>query len=280
MSSRDACLQPASWRLQPALAQTAAIQQTTIIRRMAPEIVAHRGDAEHFPENSLPALEAAWRRGLRYAELDVQVSADGVPFVIHDATLDRTTRASGDLRFMNADQLDGVDAGEPARFGRRHVGTELPRLATVAALMRGLPEARAFVEMKRASLAQHGKAACMESVLDAIAPVADRCVVISFDVEACRLARAAGLAIGWVLDHDPQDRRGDLAELRPEFVFCDHRRLFADAALPPGGWTWVSYEVAEAGLALALAGRGVAMVESMAPFRLAADLAARARVRA
>ena len=65
-----------------------------------PEIVAHRGDAEHFPENSLPALEAAWRLGLRFAEFDVQLSADGVPYVIHDASLDRTTGSSGDLRLM------------------------------------------------------------------------------------------------------------------------------------------------------------------------------------
>lgn len=247
---------------------------------MLPAIVAHRGDAEHFPENSLPALDAAWRRGLRFAEFDVQVSADGVPFVIHDATLDRTTRAAGDMRFITADQLDGVDAGEPARFGRQHVGTELPRLAAVAGLMGKLPAAQAFVEVKRASLAQHGHEACMESILAAIAPVADRCVVISFDREACRLARRAGLAIGWVLDGDPEELRAELAALKPEFAFCDQRRLPAGAGIPTGNWNWVVYEVVDAGQALELARRGIAMVESMAPFRLAADLAARARVRA
>ena len=243
---------------------------------MLPAIVAHRGDAEHFPENTLPALEAAWRRGITHVEFDVQVSADGVPFVIHDTALERTTRSAGDVRLMMSGQLDGIDAGEPARFGRTHAGTSLPRLAAVAELMAGLPEARAFVEVKRASLVHHGRAHCIERVLAALAPVLDRCAVISFDADAVRLARTSGrVPIGWVLEGDPLQLRPVLEVMNPEYVFCDHRRLPAGRAPPAGAWTWVSYEVADAGLALDLAGRGVAMVESMAPVRLAAELAAR-----
>ena len=243
---------------------------------MLPAIVAHRGDAEHFPENTLPALESAWRHGIAHVEFDVQLSADLVPFVIHDAALERTTRSSGDVRLMMSGQLDGIDAGEPARFGRAHAGTPLPRLSAVAELMAGLPEARAFVEVKRASLVHHGRAHCMERVLAAIAPVLGRCAVISFDADAVRLARATGhLPIGWVLDADPAQLRPVLELMNPEYVFCDHRRLPAGRAPPSGAWSWVAYEVTEAGLALELAGRGVAMVESMAPRRLAAELAAR-----
>jgi glycerophosphoryl diester phosphodiesterase len=243
---------------------------------MLPAIVAHRGDAEHFPENTLPALEAAWRRGIAHVEFDVQVSADGVPFVIHDASLERTTRCAGDVRLTMSGQLDGVDAGEPARFGCTHAGTALPRLSAVAALMAGMPDAHAFVEVKRASLVHHGRAHCIERVLAAIAPVLDRCVVISFDADAVRLARtAAQVRIGWVLDGDPAQLRSLLDLMNPEFVFCDHRRLPVGRAPPAGGWTWVAYEVTDATLALDLAGRGIAMVESMAPLRLSAELTAR-----
>lgn len=248
----------------------------TIIRRMLPEIVAHRGDAEHFPENSIPALDAAWRRGIVHAEFDVQVSADGVPFVIHDTSLERTTHATGDIRLMKSGQLDGVDAGEPARFGHAHAGTALPRLAAVAALMADHPGARAFVEVKRASLVHHGLAHCMERVLADLAPVRDRCTVISFDADAVRHARAAsGVRIGWVLDADPARLRPVLDLMQPEYVFCNHTRLAAGRPLPPGRWAWVVYEVTEAGQALDLAARGAAMVESMAPLSLAAALAAR-----
>jgi glycerophosphoryl diester phosphodiesterase len=242
---------------------------------MLPAIVAHRGDAEHFPENTLPALEAAWRRGITHAEFDVQVSADGVPFVIHDASLERTTRCAGDVRLTMSGQLDGIDAGEPARFGCGHAGTALPRLSAVAELMARMPDAQAFVEVKRASLVHHGRAHCIERVLAAIAPVLDRCVVISFDADAVRLARNTARArIGWVLDGDPAQLRPLLDLMSPEFVFCDHRRLPAGRTPPAGSWTWVAYEVTDAALALDLAGRGVAMVESMAPVRLSAEISA------
>jgi glycerophosphoryl diester phosphodiesterase len=147
--------------------------------------------------------------------------------------------------------------------------------------MSGQQGARAFVEVKRASLVHHGRAHCMERVLAALAPVRERCVVISFDADACRIARATGgLAIGWVLDGDPVQLKPVLELMRPEYVFCDHRRLPAGRTLPAGGWAWVAYEVTDAALAIELAGRGVAMVESMAPFRLAGELAARESLRA
>lgn len=246
-----------------------------------PEIVAHRGDAEHFPENSLPALEAAWRLGLRFAEFDVQLSADGVPYVIHDANLDRTTGSSGDLRLMTSGQLDGIDVGEPRRFGTRHAGTRLPRLTAVAALIARFPKARAFVELKRASLVHHGRERCLERSLAALAGVLDRCIVISFDVEACRLARKmAGLPIGWVLEGAPGKQLPVLEALQPEFAFCDHRGLPATGPLPPGTWDWAVYEVTDGGLARALRARGVALVESMVPARLLAELSGGTELRA
>lgn len=246
----------------------------TPARPDVPEIVAHRGDAEHFPENTLPGLEAAWRSGLRYAEFDVQLSADRVAYVIHDARLERTTRATGDLRLMNSGQLDGIDAGEPARFGAAHVGTRLPRLEAVAARLRALPEARAFVELKRASLVHHGLQVCIDVVLATLAEVLDRCVLISFDAEACRLARRAGSpTIGWVLDRPPDEARPTIESLEPDCLFCDHRLLASRPPLPRDSVPWVVYEVASAAQARDLHARGAAFVESMAPARLLAGFA-------
>ncbi|MGQ0384556.1 MAG: glycerophosphodiester phosphodiesterase family protein [Gammaproteobacteria bacterium] len=243
-------------------------------RPAIPGIVAHRGDAEHFPENTLPALEAALKLGLSHVEFDVQLSADSVPYVIHDAGLERTTRAVGDIRLMHAGQLDGVDAGEPARFGTHHAGTRLPRLTAVAELLRNYPAARAFVEVKRASLVHHGHPHCIARILAALSAVQDRCVVISFDAEACRVARAAGgIPVGWVLDDAPSARLAVLEDLRPEYAFCDLRLLPGDAPPPKGPWTWAVYEVTDAATALALFARGIALVESMAPARLLRELA-------
>ena len=245
----------------------------TPARTGLPEIVAHRGDAEHFPENSLPALEAAWRHDLRHAEFDVQLSADGVPYVIHDSNLERTTSSTGDLRLMMSGQLDGIDACEPRRFGADHAGTHLPRLTAVAGLMEGIPLARAFVELKRASLVHHGRQQCIDRTIEALAGVLDRCAVISFDAEACRLMRkTAGIPIGWVFTGNPALHLAELEDLQPEFAFCDQRGLPASGPLPPGPWTWAVYEVTDAGHARALHARGVSLVESMAPRRLLAEL--------
>ena len=63
--------------------------------------------------------------------------------------------------------------------------------------------------------------------------------------------------------------------MRPEFVFLRSPAAPAGRALPSGSWAWVVYEVTDARHALELAGRGVAMVESMTPVRLAGELASR-----
>lgn len=243
-----------------------------------PEVVAHRGNAVEFPENSLAAFASALEGGIPWVELDVQLSADGVPFVIHDARLERTTRSRGDLRQLAARELDEVDAGEPLRFGERHRGTRLPRLQEFAVLLARHPAAGAFVELKRASLAHHGIASCLGRVLEALEGVASRCVPISFDAGAIASAReATARPVGWVVERFDTACLDTLASLRPEFVFYDYLKVPpGEASLPPGPWRWAAYEVKDPARALAEARRGATLVESMAPLRLSASLRAAA----
>lgn len=246
-------------------------------RRSAPELVAHRGNAGDFPENTLPAFKSALDAGIPWVELDVQMSADRVPFVIHDASLERTTRASGDLRLLTAPALAAVDAGEPARFGELHLATPLPRLSQFAALLAQYPAAQAFIELKRASLQLHGRALCIDCALEALSPVAARCVIISFDERAVALAREqTGLRTGWVLRDYSREQLATLATLAPDFAFVNHEKLPDDQArLPAGPWRWAVYEVTDGRHALLEHARGAALVESMVPLRLLADLQAR-----
>lgn len=239
-----------------------------------PEIVAHRGNAADFPENTLPALASALEAGIRWVEIDVQLSADGVPFVVHDIRLERTTRCRGDLRQMPAHEVERVDAGEPRRFGGLHDGVRIPRLEEFVALLARHPGARAFIELKRASLAHHGIERCLDRSLDALAPVADRCVPISFDAGAVARVRArTGRPIGWVVDRFDDAGLETLDTLRPDFAFYDYLKLRpGEAVLPRGPWQWAAYEVTDAARALAEHRRGATLVESMAPLRLRASL--------
>jgi glycerophosphoryl diester phosphodiesterase len=261
--------------MDPGRGVTDPLQESSV---PLPELVAHRGNAVDFPENTLPAFASALDAGIPWVELDVQLSADGVPFVVHDVRLERTTRSRGDLRELTARELDEVDAGEPRRFGGVHHGTRLPRLQEFAALLARHPVAGAFVELKRASLAHHGIAACLGRVLEALDGIASRCVPISFDAGAIAAARAAtGRPVGWVVERFDAACLDTLSALQPEFVFYDYLKVRpGEASLPAGPWRWAAYEVKEPARALAEARRGATLVESMAPLRLRAGLRAAA----
>src|SRR4051794_10728457 len=92
-------------------------------------------------ENALSTFKTAKKRGADVVELDVHVSKDGVPFVIHDGTLDRTTDCEGPVADASADKLDTchVDTlGSTDVFKPAPGSTEtLPRLAEVLRWARG-----------------------------------------------------------------------------------------------------------------------------------------------
>jgi glycerophosphoryl diester phosphodiesterase len=229
-------------------------------------LVAHRGNAREYPENTIPAFVSALDLGLRFLELDVHISADGVPMVIHDHDLMRTTGRPGSVFEMRSRELVQIDACEPARFGERFRGTRIPKLTEVLALLQGRPEVTVFVEIKRASLTRFGYDQVVARVVNALKPARAQCVVISFDLAAVhRVRQIGGVPIGWVLSAYDAHTRLKFEALQPEFLFVDHEML------PPGGaklwrgpWRWAVYEVENMALATALAARGADYIETMA----------------
>jgi len=228
-------------------------------------LVAHRGDAREFPENTLPAFTSALNLGVRFLELDVHLSADGIPVVIHDHQLARTTGRRGVVFDLRAEEIAQIDAGEPQRFGDRFQGTRIPLLTDVLALIKGRPEVTVFVEIKRASLTRFGHDQVVSRVVNTLRPAGAQCVVISFDLPAVHRARQlGGLAIGWVLTKYDARSRMKYEALQPEFLFCDHLALPQEGALWRGPWRWAMYEVETLELAMALAARGADYIETMA----------------
>lgn len=114
-----------------------------------PLVFAHRGGSALGPENTLAAFDLGMAAGADGLELDVHLSADGVPVVHHDSTLDRTTDASGPVAARTAAELARVDAGyhfaEAAGFPFRNQGIGIP---TVRDVLRRYPDAPIIVEMK------------------------------------------------------------------------------------------------------------------------------------
>jgi glycerophosphoryl diester phosphodiesterase len=227
-------------------------------------LIAHRGNARDYPENTLPAFTSALDLGLRFLELDVHLSADGVPIVIHDHRLERTTDTPGTVFDLRASELVQIDAGEPQRFGERFRGTRIPLLREVLTLLKGRPEVTLFVEIKRASLAHFGLDQVVTRVLETLKPARSQCVVISFDLAAVFRARQiSGGAIGWVLSDYDTHSRLKYEALAPEFLFCDNAKLPATGALWRGPWRWAIYEITSIPVALELAERGADYIETM-----------------
>lgn len=97
--------------------------------------IAHRGTTIHGPENTLPAFETAIEKGMEYVEIDVRFTSDGVPVVIHDVTVDRTTNGVGKVSDFTLSELKELDAG--SWFADEFVGTQIPTLEETLELTQG-----------------------------------------------------------------------------------------------------------------------------------------------
>ena len=95
-----------------------------------PRLCAHRGAGKLAPENTLAALRLGYAHGYRMAEFDVKLAADGVTFLLHDDTLDRTTNGHGRADAHTWRELAQLDAG--SWHSPAYAGETLPTLAAVA----------------------------------------------------------------------------------------------------------------------------------------------------
>jgi glycerophosphoryl diester phosphodiesterase len=102
------------------------------------QISLHRGASRYAPENTLPAFEKALRLGADFIEFDVRTSKDGQFFLLHDATLNRTTTGTGQISATEASVLAGLDAG--AWSGRPFAGVKVPSLEEFLTAVRGKVE--------------------------------------------------------------------------------------------------------------------------------------------
>jgi glycerophosphoryl diester phosphodiesterase len=124
--------------------------------------VAHRGAGRLAPENTLAAMRVGASHGYRMFEFDVKLSGDGTLIVMHDASVDRTTNASGRVAAMTLGELAKLDAGSWHSPG--FAGEGVPTLARLAAWLNA-NRLQANVEIKPCPGrdAETGAAAALEA---------------------------------------------------------------------------------------------------------------------
>ncbi|TLM66826.1 MAG: glycerophosphoryl diester phosphodiesterase [Deltaproteobacteria bacterium] len=217
-------------------------------------LYAHRGASAEAPENTLAAFARALEAGADGVELDVHLSADGVPVVIHDETLERTTDGEGPVDAWEREYLQALDAG--SWFAPHFAGEGVPTLDQVLHLLAG--RLRLNLEVKDVRAGQ--------AVLEALRgyPAAD-VMLSSFDCGLLFALRRAAPEMPLAVLHDAGNWRRALgyaealraaafhprADLigRPLLTACRSLRL------PVYAWT-----VDDPGEARALARMGVAGV--------------------
>jgi glycerophosphoryl diester phosphodiesterase len=163
----------------------------SFFERAGPLVFAHRGGSALGPENTIAAFDAGLAAGADGLELDVHLSADRVLVVHHDATLDRTTSASGPLARLTAAELGRVAAdrefANTMRAGsasRAEPAVCIPTLAAVLARYPGVP---IIIEMKVDSSEMGDALARDVQQADAV----DRVCAAGFGLRSLRAARRA-----------------------------------------------------------------------------------------
>lgn len=231
-----------------------------------PRWIAHRGAGKLAPENTLAAFELGWRLGWRAFECDVKLSADGVPFLLHDATLERTTNGRGAAGERTWDELARLDAG--GWHSLAYAGEPLLRLDQLAhwALPRG---AWLNLEIKPSPGAEAATGAAVARAADALwrAHGAGESggppwpLLTSFQPAALQAAQDAAphLPRGLLLDHLWPGCWAVARRLGCVAVVLNHG-LWTAALLAEqrgAGWRTLTYTVNDAARAEALLGWGL-----------------------
>lgn len=141
------------------------------------EIIAHRGYSSIAPENTLAAFLAAIEYHADSIEFDVQLSADGVPMVIHDSTLTRTTGIRGKVRKKTVEQIKHREAG--SWFDLRFKGEPIPTLEESLTVLQNIKKF-IYIEVKTHSYWTDKK---IDEFIDILIKYnfETRCIIASFN---------------------------------------------------------------------------------------------------
>ncbi|MEG3975021.1 glycerophosphodiester phosphodiesterase family protein [Microcoleus sp. herbarium8] len=161
------------------------------------EIIAHRGFSAIAPENTLAAFELAIARGADSIEFDIQLSADSVPVIFHDATLDRITGVSGKVREQTLSQLQKLDAGK--WFSDEFLGQKIPTFAEALVILKNVDKFLYFDVKPHCEWSDAEVADFVNSLQGA--EIQHKCIITSFSEQFLAQVRRLSddLAIGHIV---------------------------------------------------------------------------------
>lgn len=105
----------------------------------------HRGYSTDAPENTIPAYILSKKKGFNFVETDVSFTSDGVPVLLHDNTIDRTSNGSGNINNLTYAQVRAYDFG--SWKSASYTGTKIPSLAEFLQLCKSIM-LHPYIELK------------------------------------------------------------------------------------------------------------------------------------
>jgi len=224
-----------------------------------PARIAHRGGGTFAPENTLAAIRLGASLGFRGVEFDVMLAGDGVPVLIHDELLERTTSGSGEVARTPYAELAALDAG--AWKGERWRGECVPSFEAAGGLCRELG-VWANVEIKPARGFERVTGAAAARMADELwRGAGEPCLLSSFRAEALEAAQDAApqLPRGWIVRELPEDWRSTMRRLGCISLHCKHQLLTPEQAaeVRAEGYALVCWTVNDADAARRLLAWGV-----------------------
>ena len=225
-------------------------------------LVAHRGDMTTYPENSLLALSKAADQGLLYIELDVQLSKNLEPIVIHDDNIKRTTGLDKNVRDLTADELKEIPLICSLSSEDENM-LHIPTLKQAIDVLNNYTKVNVFVEIKKESIKHFGLETVVDQVLNVHEHAKFNTIIISFvDKVIEYVKRKQPFSTGYVLKKYNQSYRSIAEELQPDYLFCNIKKVNKPAALWEGPWKWVLYDVKNPVFAYELLEQGVDFIET------------------
>jgi glycerophosphoryl diester phosphodiesterase len=166
-----------------------------------PLLFGHRGFSGEYPENTLPSFAAALDLGVDGCECDVHLSKDGVPFLMHDHTFQRTGGVASAAAELTYDEIRRIDVGRWK--GDRFANTPPPTLGEALELHQG--RGLLAIELKTQGDAEALTAGVLK-VIDETGAVADA-LTCSFGLEFCQASRRLDPRVPcvWILSGVPSD---------------------------------------------------------------------------
>jgi glycerophosphoryl diester phosphodiesterase len=189
------------------------------------KVIAHRGASAYAPENTLAALQKAHVMGCCWVEFDVVLSHDATPFLLHDASVKRTTNGKGQVSQLTDEYLAMLDAG--SWFSKEYKYEKIPSLANALTFL-AEHKMNANIELKPEHGFEQENAVAVLSAINQYWPIErQRPLISSFNHKVLTLVRTIDpdIPMGFLMDKWQDKWLENAKEMRCVSIHCNYKCL-------------------------------------------------------